>query len=77
MPAIRALVKIGPESSSALIDTWWHSLSAHCRYLALSTIGIIGAPGTDWFLQQAASFTEWSRSLAIDGLKYLSDHGTR
>jgi HEAT repeat protein len=71
MPAARALVRIGPDSSAALIDAYWKSMSARDRMVALSVIGRIGATGAREFLGHVMQEADWERSRAADALKRL------
>ena len=71
LPAVGALVRIGPDASKALVRAYWGPMSAKDRAAAIFTVARIRAPEARDFLSQVMMQADFERSLVVRGLKEL------
>lgn len=73
LPALAALIKIGPEASKALINADWFRLPAEDHLAAIFAVSRIGGSDARPFLVTAISQANLVRHQAEEGLKILGN----
>jgi hypothetical protein len=72
LPAVTALIRIGPEASRFLIDTFWTQLQPQDRLAAIFVVSrISGVPEAKEFLSTVLGQANMERHWAEEGLKTL------
>lgn len=74
LPAVGALIKIGPDASKALIQAYSQLMTAEDRLAAIFAVSRIGDPAARDFLRIAVAMTSNERYWAEEGLKVLDGH---
>ena len=73
MPAVAALIRIGPAASLAVMNAWAGPMTDADRLAAIFVVGQIqGVPDARAFLQSVVGGATLERNLALDGIKALS-----
>jgi hypothetical protein len=74
LPAVAALIQIGPESSKQLIRSAWKRMAGEDRLAAIFVVSRIkGVPEADAFLSDALGLANMERYWAEEGIKVLND----
>lgn len=75
MPAIVALIQIGPPASRALLATPFGRMTSEERLAVIFTVSRVpGVPKASEFLKVVAGQANMERSWAENGLNYLDEH---
>jgi hypothetical protein len=73
LPAVAALIAIGPEASRALTSLEWLHMTVEDHLAAIFVISRIGDPASKAFLLSAVAEAGMERSYAEEGLKLLDN----
>jgi hypothetical protein len=75
LPAVAALIQIGPDASRAIIQTPWNEMSAHDRLAAVFVVSrVAGVTEAREFLTSALGEANMLRERAEEGLQFLESH---
>jgi HEAT repeat protein len=75
LPAVVALIQIGPEASKALMESPWGGLNSDDRLAAIFVVSrISGVPDARGFILSALGEANMQRVRSEEGLRYLDAH---